>query len=75
MAGGHTPVSVSDKDVKMVAGRSKTLLAATPRITGPNCNHATLLEVVKASRQVLADSNPYSCYPSLPRWWRAPTSD
>jgi len=43
--------------VKEVASRGRGLLSGTPRVTGPSCSHAALVDVLKASRQVVAGTN------------------
>jgi len=55
--GGHSSVPI-DKEVKMVAAKgSKTLLTTSSRITGSECPHAQLLQVLKAETQVVAGTN------------------
>ena len=56
MPGGHGEIPV-DQEVKKVASRGRGLLSGTPRVTGPSCSHAALVDVLKASRQVVAGTN------------------
>jgi len=54
--GGHSSLAVN-KEVKMVAGKGKGLLATSSTITGSECSHAQLLGVIKAESQVVAGTN------------------
>ena len=56
--GGHSPLAVT-KEVKMVAGKGKHLLATSQAITGSECSHAQLLGVIKAESQVWDIENKY----------------
>ena len=49
--GGHSSLAIN-KEVKMVAGKGKGLLATSSTITGSECSHAQLLGVIKAESQV-----------------------
>ena len=51
--GGHSTLAVN-KEVKMVVGKGKGLLATSATITGSQCSHAQLLGVIKAESQVVA---------------------
>ena len=68
--------------VKMVAAKgSKTLLTTSSRITGSECPHAQLLQVLKAETQVDIESryvkkfNLKSKSKIQLRWWQEQTSD
>merc|ERR1712212_981828 len=54
--GGHSSLAIN-KEVKMVAGKGKGLLATSSTITGSECSHAQLLGVIKAESQVVAGTN------------------
>ena len=54
--GGHSSLAVN-KEVKMVAGKGKGLLATSSTITGSECSHAQLLGVIKAESQVAGIRN------------------